>query len=632
MGKSITHSKWHDELEIFYQIKHGIILEGNIRDTYLYSDEEEQSTLSLSLTQYLTKFFEKRGYSSIICYDHLDGFKCHSNLCENNTLEAFAELVGNGLKVQSGFIKADFSDLESGAPYIIRKAVSQSKKPVVIIMDLVSRYIESPDNLTEGSNKAFTILQQAVVGARDALGPNGSLRNIIIFIVNKKNDLPAWMFLDFQQVKGIKIEYPDSHMRRQYLSGNNLRSFFDEAIFQEDSPKYTNNEKEWKRIVDKFVARTEGFSNNELQQLQKLCRMRKIHMKDLCSVVDLYIYGIQENPWENDELILNLKKNGKADLTRRVKGQDYAIDKTLDVIRRSVTGLSKVRNSNGLSPKGILFYAGPTGTGKTETAKALAQLIFGDESACIRFDMSEYRQDNSDQRLMGAPPGYVGYEAGGQLTNAVKDNPFSILLFDEIEKANPSILDKFLQILDDGRMTDGQGNTVYFNDCIIIFTSNLGIYTIDQQTGKRVPNVEFDTPYQEMQNKVRSAIEEYFVGLGKPELLNRIGENIVVFNYIHEDAARKILDMRLTKIQTTIREEKGIELKYSDEARTILCHECFKNLNFGGRGINNIVEALLINPLARHIFDESPNPGTTYRIERIMVDASPVDIEWVKID
>lgn len=170
--------------------------------------------------------------------------------------------------------------------------------------------------------------------------------------------------------------------------------------------------------------------------------------------------------------------------------------------------------------------------------------------------MSEFSQSHSDQKLLGAPPGYVGYEAGGQLTNAVRNKPFSILLFDEIEKAHPSILDKFLQILEDGRMTDGQGQTVYFSECIIIFTSNLGIYTRNP-LGERVANVTIDMPYNEVSDKVKSAIADYFkLELGRPEILNRIGENIVVFDYIRPEIGQQILDAQINKIIRTLKAEK----------------------------------------------------------------------------
>ena len=218
----------------------------------------------------------------------------------------------------------------------------------------------------------------------------------------------------------------------------------------------------------------------------------------------------------------------------------------------------------------------------------------------------------------------MGYEAGGQLTNAVKDNPFSILLFDEIEKAHPSIFDKFLQILEDGRMTDGQGNTVYFSECIIIFTSNLGIYTINER-GVREPNVTPDMEYPEVQAKVRQAIEDYFkLELGRPEILNRIGENIVVFDFIRPDVAELILRSQIDKIVKNLEAEKHIQLVISDAAYGKLKASALDNLGNGGRGIGYIVESLLINPLARCMFDEGVENGERIVIEDIEVERGTV--------
>ena len=341
----------------------------------------------------------------------------------------------------------------------------------------------------------------------------------------------------------------------------------------------------------------------------------------MSSVIDLYRYGIKENPWDN--LDLSELRTAETDFQKRVKGQQFAITKTLDVVKRAVTGMAGLQSSSHSKPKGILFFAGPTGTGKTETAKTLAEKLFGDESCCIRFDMSEYSQSHSDQKLLGAPPGYVGYEAGGQLTNAVKENPFSILLFDEIEKAHPSIFDKFLQILEDGRMTDGQGNTVYFSECIIIFTSNLGIFTRNN-LGIREPNVTPDMEYSEVQKRVRSAIEDYFkLELGRPEILNRIGENIVVFDFIRPDVAVEILDSQIEKIINNLETEKKIKLIISDGAYETLKNKAISNLSNGGRGIGNIVESLLINPLSRFMFDNEVKGEETLTITSIDAENMP---------
>ena len=247
----------------------------------------------------------------------------------------------------------------------------------------------------------------------------------------------------------------------------------------------------------------------------------------------------------------------------------------------------------------------------------MAEILFGDERNCIRFDMSEYGQPHSDQRLLGAPPGYVGYESGGQLTNAVRSHPFSILLFDEIEKAHPSILDKFLQILEDGRMTDGQGNTVYFSECVIIFTSNLGIYSTDP-VGGRVLRVRPDMPYEAVCQSVRRGIEDYFKSqLGRPELLNRIGENIVVFDFIREDTAEEILQSQIQQIVRSLLADKGLSLSLSDGAMEVLRQRAFANLENGGRGIGNIVESALVNPLSRFLFDCGITANQSVRIEEI---------------
>jgi len=235
-------------------------------------------------------------------------------------------------------------------------------------------------------------------------------------------------------------------------------------------------------------------------------------------------------------------------------------------------------------------------------AKTLTQLIFGDERAYLRFDMSEFAEEHTSARLLGAPPGYIGFDAGGELTNAVREKPFSVVLFDEIEKAHPRILDKFLQILEDGRLTDGRGDTAYFSETILVFTSNLGIYVEDAQ-GERVQNVQPGDPYEKVESKVREAIGNYFkFKLSRPELLNRIGDNIVVFNFITADVAQRIFDGMLRNIARRLHEEFKIQLAMS-EIRATLLDRCTADLSNGGRGIGNRLESVFINPLSRALFE-----------------------------
>lgn len=613
--------KWHRELEIFSRIKPLIILEGNVYDSYRMPIECDMAKGSiLRLTDYLHYYYKNAGYENIIFYDSMQGFH---NTCESGYTERFSELVGENN------LNAPFRNNGNNcAAALIRTAVSQSKQATVVIMDFASRYIVSPDNLNQSEVESFTLLLKAAMESHDVKTTDGMKKNLIVMITNKVNDIPAWFYLNNPNEKTISLQTPSKEERELMIKGDMFASFFDRAIYNTETEYFSEHLDELEKIQDRFVALTDGFSFTELNGLRRLCKNERFTIRNMCDVIDLYKYGIKENPWKN--LNISELKNAEADFRKRVKGQDFAISKTLDVIKRAVTGMSGIQSSSHTRPKGVLFFADPTGTGKTETAKTLAEKLFGDESCCKRFDMSEYGQSHSDQKLLGAPPGYVGYEAGGQLTNAVKENPFSILLFDEIEKAHPSILDKFLQILEDGRMTDGQGNTVYFSECIIIFTSNLGIYTRDEN-GVRHANVDPDMSYDEVRKNVRKGIEEYFkTELGRPEILNRIGENIVVYDYIRPDVAKQILDAQLEKIIKNLLADKQIRITVSQNAYSTLFENALNNLDNGGRGIGNIVENLFINPLSRWLFDNEVFNDADVTINVINASELPVNIECTR--
>lgn len=612
--------KWHRELDIFNKIKPIIILEGNVLDSYQFPVEGSVPKGSvLRLEQYLHYYFKDTGYQDIVFYDSIRGFY---NNCEDGYLQSFASLVTATITDQH--IHADFKGRNGTAATIVRNAITQNQSATVVVMNFASRYITSPTNMEQSEIDSYTVLLQASMDAKDVRTPSGILKNLVVIIANKVNDIPAWFYLDNPNVKNIMLRTPSKEEREQLVKSTRFPSFFANDIYREENMYYQEHPEELEKIQDKFVGMTEGFSFTELNGLRRLSKNQRIHIRNLCDVVDLYKFGIKENPWntiDREEI-----KNAHQDFARRVKGQEPAITKTLDVIKRAMTGMAGLQSSSTSRPKGVLFFAGPTGTGKTETAKTLAEKLFGDERSCIRFDMSEYGQSHSDQKLLGAPPGYVGYEAGGQLTNAVKNNPFSILLFDEIEKAHPSILDKFLQILEDGRMTDGQGNTVYFSETIIIFTSNLGIYGIDSN-GERTLRVTPDMPYEEVQRNVRKGIEEYFkLQLGRPEILNRIGENIVVFDFIRENVADEILKAQVNKITRNLQSEKQITVTLSERAMEVLRAKSIANLDNGGRGIGNIVESLLINPLSRYLFDNEIFENKTVIIEDVNAETQPYSL------
>lgn len=614
--------KWHRELELFSAVKPMLILEGNVLDQYRYpvpgSVGEDQLC---PLPRYLQGYFQDLGYDQVVFYSNLLGF---INPYDGAMLERFARMTG--AEAVRGAIPAEFKGNGANtAPNLIRRALAQGEQAVAVVLEAVSRYITSPERMDQMEVNSFNLLLHAAQSAAAVQTRQGRRQNLLVLLVNKVNDLPGWLYLHNPLAKIITIEAPDREERERLLCGAAFPSFFDGTVYRTRMPYYREHPQELRQLQSRFLALTEGMTFTELDAVRRLSKRERADIRDLCAMVELYKYGVRENPWQS--LDAAALRTAKEDFRRRVKGQDTALERTLDVVKRAVTGMNGAGSSSaGSKPKGVLFFAGPTGTGKTETAKALAEKLFGDERACVRFDMSEYAQSHSDQKLMGAPPGYVGYEAGGQLTNAVKKKPFSILLFDEIEKAHPSILDKFLQILEDGRMTDGQGDTVYFSETILIFTSNLGIYTRDALGNRRL-NVSMDMDYPHLARRVREAIEEYFkLELGRPELLNRIGENIVVFDFIRREAGEEILRSQVERVLRRLAEERDLRVEIAPAAYDALRDAALADLSNGGRGIGNQVESLLINPLARWLFDQAVTGGAQVLVEACLTQANPPEL------
>jgi len=614
--------KWQRELRAFLGIKSGIILEGNVYDefprfqyegsevSFLDADNMDQTILSLVQEDQTAVFF----------FDPVGGFYCYENSidAQRKMLSPLFDEYGtneimknHGCTVclmpnekHKGCRRSTETEQYIWVSEIIRRTMSDKdryseKENVVFVLNFASRL--DACNLREAeSNTMFLNLMAATTSVQTSQTSCNSL----IMVVDKYNDIPAWVYLNNPNIRTISVCVPDRNIRRLYL----------ENLYGELTPFQLLSREDYDP-GKQFVAETEGLQLQELRQILQLAYRKDIKPQDISLAFRLYKYGVLDDPWENleNDILVHIESK----LEERVKGQDEAIGKVKTVVTRAVKGLSGLQHSGAShKPKGILFFAGPTGVGKTETAKALAESIFGDENACIRFDMSEYRLEQSDQKLFGAPPGYVGYEGGGQLTNAVKNRPFSVILFDEIEKASPTILDKFLQILEDGRMTDNQGNTVYFGETIIIFTSNIGLTKEDtnpqnafRSTPHRVPTITIEDPMvedtPEFRNKVTTILTEgvksYFNDNGRPELLNRLGEdNIVVFQFINKHDAEIICDYKLKKICKTIKAEKNIDIIVDNIVEMLHEKAVLERVN-GGRGVGNMLEREFLNPLASFI-------------------------------
>ena len=283
----------------------------------------------------------------------------------------------------------------------------------------------------------------------------------------------------------------------------------------------------------------------------------------------------------------------REELSKRVIGQDEAVRKVAETIQRSRAGLSDPNR-----PYGSFLFLGPTGVGKTELTKALASFLFDSEKAMIRIDMSEYMEKHSVARLIGAPPGYVGYDQGGYLTEAVRRRPYSVILFDEVEKAHPDAFNVLLQVLDDGRMTDGQGRTVDFKNTVIVMTSNLGSQEIMQMAGR---------PHDEVKEAVMEEVKQHF----RPEFINRIDE-IVVFNSLGEKAIQKIAGIQVQKLADRVAEQ-GITLKVTDAALAEIAKAGFDPV-FGARPLRREVQDALETPLAQFLLEGKAAEGDTVNV------------------
>lgn len=605
-------SKWHQELDQFIEIKSTFLMEGNIYDMQTYPTKTENEEIRwdlMFLDNYVYHYLKDAGYTNVVFYNHIDGFYNEFNKEE---LEQFCNIARLGKPSgKDNSVKVEMCQ----AADVIRNVNQNREHLNAIVLMMASRYVLSADNVSENERDFYTKIMMSGLKKTQISTENGFKNNLIFIVCEKSNDIPVWLYLDNPMVKVLKVNEPDKATRELFI--NTQIKFFtgDKEYSADDLEKYKED----------FIELTDGFKNLELNALKLLCKKQNIAIENIKDAIHLYKYGIKDNPWA--ELPPEIFEDAEQVIRKRVKGQDRAVSQVLDIIKRAATNMAGLQHSSASKPKGILFFAGPTGTGKTELAKTIAEMLFGDENACIRFDMSEYQQGHSDQKLLGAPPGYVGYEAGGQLTNAIKEKPFSILLFDEIEKAHPSIFDKFLQILEDGRMTDGRGETVYFSECIIIFTSNLGIYDQDE-LGNRVLNVDPHMGYEELSEKIITSIDNYFkLQLGRPEILNRIGENFVVFDFIREDVAKMILDSQLNKIIANLEKQKNIKMIIGENARNYLMKAAFGNLENGGRGIGNIVEKDFINPLSRYLFDNKVQSGSTINVNEIVVENSIISLE-----
>jgi ATP-dependent Clp protease ATP-binding subunit ClpB len=342
-------------------------------------------------------------------------------------------------------------------------------------------------------------------------------------------------------------------------------------------------------------------TNSRLSELQKSKQILKeeVTEEDIAEVVSSWtgipVSRLQES--QREKLVHMEDRLGE-----RVIGQREAIKAVSNAVRRARAGLQDENR-----PIGSFIFLGPTGVGKTELARALAEFLFDDENAMIRIDMSEYMEKHTVARLVGAPPGYVGYEEGGQLSEAVRRKPYSVVLFDEIEKAHPDVFNVLLQVLDDGRITDGQGRTVDFKNTVIIMTSNIGSQFIMDATDKEVRN-----------RRVMEALRNHF----RPEFLNRVDE-IIIFDRLTEDELTKIVDIQLARVLRRL-QQQGLKLTLENSAKHLLAKEGYDPV-YGARPLKRVIQRLLLDPLSLAVLEGKFAAGDT-----IAAEAKGEELEFTK--
>lgn len=562
-------------------IKKCVMIDGNVGDVYL-----NEKNKIVTLREYLEAMFKDMNYQNIVYWDRVEGA---TGAIDKLTLTDEVEVEGDeydiGEDEETSIVQQGLFKSPAEIFNIVYKNVIDKKQKVAFIINW-SEYLFSVNGLSDDERQNITLLGKALKDRKVDYLNTDCNESVVIIILNKASGLPLSFYQGNPEVEIVTLQKPDREERKQMIQ--KIEDSF-EVRLKSGTSSLLDIEN-----ID-CIDMLEDFTNREIIQLSRMSRKEDKMTFD--KLFYLFKYGEKENPWE--KLEQSRVKNIKKELSDRVIGQEEAIKKIEKTVIKAYMGLTGLHKTSSRSmPKGVFFFVGPTGVGKTELSKALAKFLFGDEQACIRFDMSEYAQENSDQKLIGAAPGYVGYEEGGQLTNAIKEHPFSVVLFDEIEKAakpNPRILDIFLQILEDGRLTDSKGETVYFSDTIIVFTSNLGANKVQASSDK-----------EGVANEFIKIVKNYFENeLNRPELLGRIGyNNIVPFNFIQDRESQvKICKNKLKPVIRGIEEKYKLELEFEKELDAIDYILKAVDLSKGGRDILNAINDRLLDPLSMFLFD-----------------------------
>ncbi len=635
---------WFKQLQDAVAVASAVTVHGNIKDFLLHATGGQLQFSNIR--SFFEQFLHATGYELVGHYDILDGLEFWTE----EQLAQYKELVRLSENTQRSGTKpyaygedepgdtGHSPDQDNAAVYVMQSHSANTKDffetfsrirslfnrrdcpPFAVVFYYSDYFLGSTKGLNL-DDRANLILFEKIINIARRKPPQ-----IVIIVADDIRKVPAQLYFGNPRCRQLYIPAPGKN-ERKYCIQKFLGMFYGNDT-EKDLP-----------AIESLAAYTEGLTNYDLNNIAQLSTRLQISLQKGRELVKQYKFGSKTSPW--DELSKEriratpwkrLKKNANGQpeldpsgrsqveevsldmqscLKERVVGQDHAIAAMEDMVIRAVQGIQSSRGQDAFAkPKGIFLFCGPTGVGKTELTKAFTEWLFGDESAMIRFDMSEFGQEHSDAKLIGAPPGYVGHEQGGQLTNAVKKKPFCVILFDEVDKMHRKIWDIFLQILDDGRLTDGTGDTVYFSESVIVMTSNLG--------GAKQPSA---ANMRDIRKHYFDSVSHFFREvLGRPEIFNRIGmNNVIVFNPIGPDFQETIIWQKLNTVNLAYLEKKNVRLDFDRSVIDYLRNSDEGFSRNGARGVENLITACIINPLAKHLFynyDHSDPVALTVKISQ----------------
>lgn len=608
-------SQWLRRCDDLAGAGYHLLLTGNTVDRHLVVDETGDARSWLATTEVISKHFTNLGYELIVRYNLAD----RVTLANESTM---VDLYDRAVRQAQGNEHVDSPTAEHGSSLpepgrrqattkrsdsaprpadksqalaAMCRALAQDQIATVIILENADRLF--PEHLDGKELEDVVRLRRATEAAALMKGnhPLQGRKNLLVAITTGPiSGVPSYLFREHPHMAVLGIPKPSRNERIEYLH-QYLPEFHGGRSLNHDKTEAVAND---------LADLTDGMTLQDMAKLLRLSHIRSINVAENArQLVNQFKLGEQSDPWR--DMDRERISNAEGFLTERVMGQDHVIHTIARSLKHAIVGLTS--DPGGRGPKDVLFFAGPTGTGKTESAKAIADLLFRDSTAMTRLDMSEYAQEHAAERLVGAPPGYVGYDEGGQLTNAVRRKPHQIILLDEVEKANKGVWDKLLQVLEDGRLTDGQGQTAYFENSVLVFTSNEGATSLIDEFEPRIKAGDLPS-YMDVQKHIRREVRNYFIKkVGRPEVLNRIGdERIVVFDLLRPEVVQSITRKFLNALSASARQQ-DLALEFEDTIAKYVARKMLEpdNLLMGGRRIKNLVRDTIEKPLTDWLFQNS---------------------------